>query len=67
MNTIDNLSKVDLDELEKCKNSVVYFYNNYVRHGEQKELTDSEFDAILKHLEYLKNNPLKLRSHYKGN
>ena len=38
-------------ELQKCKDSFVYFYNKYVRKEGQKELTEAE---------YQRNMPLKL-------
>ena len=59
------LSQADQDELQKCKDSLVYFYNKYVRKEGQRELTKAEYEAFVKQAEYQRNMPLKLRSHYK--
>ena len=59
------LSQVDPEELQKCKDSPVYFYNKYVRKEEQKELTEAEYEEFVKQMEYRRNMPLKLRSYYK--
>jgi len=59
------LSKADKKELQKCKDSPVYFYNKYVRKESQKELTEVEYDDFVKKMEYQRNIPLKLRSYYK--
>lgn len=59
------LSSADQEELEKCKNSPVYFYNKYVRKEGQKELTEQEYNDFVKQVEYQRNVPLKLRKHYK--
>jgi hypothetical protein len=58
------LSQVDQEELQKCKDSLVYFYNNYVRKEGQKELTEAEYKNFVKEIEYKRNMPLKLRKHY---
>jgi vancomycin resistance protein YoaR len=59
------LSSADQEELQKCKDSPVYFYNKYVRKEGQKELTESEYEDFIKQVEYQRNMPLKLRKHYK--
>ena len=59
------LSSADEEELQKCKDSPVYFYNKYVRKEGQKELTESEYEDFVKQVEYQRNMPLKLRKHYK--
>lgn len=59
------LSQADQEELQKCKNSPVYFYNKYVRKEGQKELTEAEYEDFVKQLEYKRYMPLKLRNHYK--
>lgn len=59
------LSSADQEELQKCKDSPVYFYNKYVRKEGQKELTEAEYNDIVKQVEYQINMPLKLRKHYK--
>ena len=59
------LSSADQEELQKCKDSPVYFYNNYVRKEGQKELTEAEYNDFVKQVEYQRNMPLKLRKHYK--
>jgi hypothetical protein len=59
------LSQADQEELQKCKDSPVYFYNKYVRKEGQKELTQAEYEDFVKQVEYQRNMPLKLRSHYK--
>ena len=58
------LSSADQEELQKCKDSPVYFYNNYVRKEGQKELTEAEYNDFVKQVEYQRNMPLKLRKHY---
>ena len=59
------LSSADQEELQKCEDSPVYFYNKYVRKEGQKELTESEYKDFVKQVEYQRNMPLKLRKHYK--
>lgn len=59
------LSQVDQEELQKCKDSPIYFYNKYVRKEGQKELTQDEYEDFFKQVEYLRNMPLKLQRHYK--
>ena len=59
------LSSVDQEELQKCKDSPVYFYNKYVREEGQKELTEAKYNDFVKQVEYQRNMPLKLRKHYK--
>jgi hypothetical protein len=59
------LSSADQEELQKCKDSPVYFYNKYVRKEGQKELTEAEYNDFVKQVEYKRNMPLKLRKHYK--
>ena len=59
------LSSADELELQKCKDEPVYFYNKYVRKDGMKELTEKEYTDFVKQVEYQKNMPLKLRSHYK--
>jgi hypothetical protein len=59
------LSSANQEELQKCKDSPVYFYNKYVRKEGQKELTEAEYNDFFKQVEYQRNMPLKLRKHYK--
>ena len=59
------LSQAEQEELQKCKDSHVYFYNKYVRKKGQKELTEVEYEDFVKQLKYQWNMPLKLRSDYK--
>lgn len=59
------LSSADQEELQRCKDSPVYFYNKYVRKEGQKELTEAEYNDFVKQVEYQRNMPLKLRKHYK--
>lgn len=59
------LSSADPEELQKCKDSPVYFYNKYVRKDGQKELTEAEYNDFVKQVEYQRNMPLKLQKHYK--
>ena len=61
----NHLSSSDQDELQKCKDSPVYFYNKYVRREGQKELTEVEYNNFVNQVEYQRNMPLKLRKHYK--
>ena len=64
-NISKRLSSADQEELQKCKDSPVYFYNKYVRKAGQKELTEAEYNDFVKQAEYQRNMPLKLRNHYK--
>lgn len=64
-NVSHRLSQSEQDELQKCKDSPVYFYNKYVRKKGQKELTEAEYKDFIKQVEYQQNMPLKLRNHYK--
>lgn len=59
------LSSTDQEELQKCKDSPVYFYNKYVRKKDEKKLTEAEYADFVKQVEYQRNIPLKLRKHYK--
>ena len=34
-------------EMQKCEDSVVYFYNTYVRRDSQPEITEEQWDAHL--------------------
>ena len=65
LNVGHRLSKTDQEELQKCKDSPVYFYNKYVRKEGQKELTKAEYEDFVKQVECQRNIPLKLRIHYK--
>lgn len=47
MKNIDELKKWEA-EFEKCKNSPVYFYNNYIRKEGQKEYTEQEYSDMEK-------------------
>lgn len=42
---IDRISK---EELEDCKRSPLYFYNKYIRKSEDPELSQAEFDTMIK-------------------
>lgn len=64
MKRID-LDPNDLNEIKKCENSPVYFYNKYVRKEGQKELTEDDYKNFVKQIEYQRDNPLKLRKAYK--
>lgn len=55
------LSSADQEELQKCKDSFVYFYNKYLKKEGQKELTEAEYNDFVKQVEYQRNMPLKLR------
>ena len=59
------LSSTNQKELQKCKDSPVYFYNKYVRKEGQKELTEAEYNDFVKQVKYQRNMPLKLRQYYK--
>ena len=59
------LSQVDQEELQKCEDSPVYFYNKYVKKEGQKELTEDEYKDSVKQVEHQRKTPLKLRKHYK--
>lgn len=37
-----------MDELEKCKNSMVYFYNNYLRKVGDPEVKEDYFEELAK-------------------
>jgi hypothetical protein len=60
------LSSSDQEEIQKCKDSPVYFYNRYVRKEGQKEFTEGEFLDFVKQVEYERNLPFKLRKNYKN-
>jgi len=60
------LSSADKEELQKCKNSPVYFYNKYVRKEGQQILTEREYTDFLKMMNYQVDNPLILRNKNKG-
>ena len=49
------LSQADQDELQKCKQSPVYFYNKYVRKEGWKELSESEYENFVKEMDYIRN------------
>lgn len=42
----DRLSQADAEELKRCEDSPVYFYNKYVRKEGQKELSEFELKAM---------------------
>lgn len=63
---ISRLSSADQEEIQKCKDSSIYFYNKYVRKEGQKELTEAEYNDFVKQVEYQRNMPSKLRKHYKN-
>ena len=47
-----NLSKEEIDsEIEKCKNSVSYFYNNYCRKEGMPEYSEEAFQEYIKEAE----------------
>ncbi len=60
-----HLSQADQKELQKCKDSPIYFYNKYVKKEGQRELTEVEYEDFIKHVRSQRNMPLKLRNHYK--
>lgn len=55
------LSEADKEELQKCIDSPVYFYNKYFKNENQKELTEKEYNEFI---EERRNNPLKRRKIY---
>jgi hypothetical protein len=59
------LLSADQEELQKCKDSLVYFYNKFFRKEGQNELTETEYNDFVKQVEYQRNMLLKLRKHYK--
>lgn len=61
----DKLLAVGQDEIQKCVDSPLYFYNNYVRKEGQPELTQEQWDNHVKMIEYQRNNPIKLRNTFK--
>ena len=42
----ERLSQADTEELKRCEDSPVYFYNKYVRKEGQKELSEFELKAM---------------------
>lgn len=36
------------EELKRCKDDPLYFYNKYVKHEGKRDLTQEEYDAIVK-------------------
>lgn len=60
---IKNLEE-NKEEMQKCKDSPVYFYNNYARKEGEKELTEEEYNYWLEAIEKQRKMPLKLRGDY---
>lgn len=44
------MSPEDKEELQKCKDSPLYFYNKYWRREGQREITESEYEAFMEQL-----------------
>ena len=59
----NRLSLADLDEMQKCRQSPVYFYNKYVRKEWEKELTEQEYSDFAKEVESLRNTPPQYWEH----
>ena len=54
--------KDNLEEMKKCKESPLYFYNTYVRKDGMKELTQEEYDNHVRQVELYRNGrPLRGR------
>lgn len=53
------LSEADEEELRKCSESPVYFYNKYVKPDGQKELTEAEFEDHVKRVQAMRNPPMR--------
>jgi len=52
------------EELQKCKDLPVYFYNKYVRKEGLKELTEVEYEDFVKQVECEKHIPSNVGKHY---
>lgn len=65
MKPSEKLRQADKDELQKCKDSPVYFFNKYVRKEGQEELTEETYKMYAKEAERQRNIPLKLRKKYR--
>ena len=58
-------SPEEMEEMKRCKQSPVYFYNKYFRKEGQKEMTEEEYSNHVTMIEHMRSMPLKLRSQYK--
>lgn len=45
------------EEMERCRRSPVYLYNNYIRKGDEKVLSEEEY----KHMQDLARSSFRLR------
>lgn len=52
-------------ETQKCIDSPVYFYNNYCRKPNQKELTEEDYNYLLSQVQQQNRLSIKLRGVYK--
>ena len=59
----NRLSLADLDEMQKCRQSPVYFYNKYVRKEWEKELIEQEYSDFAKKAESLRNRTPRYWDH----
>lgn len=50
--------KANKEEFEKCQNSMLYYYNNYVRRKNDLILTQEEFDKLQKHWSLIRSGKL---------
>ena len=44
-----------VDEYKKCEESLVYFYNNYVRKDDQPEMTELQYEQHMAQVEAYRN------------
>ena len=51
----ERLLKADDEEIRKCKESPLYFYNKYALPKGRREITQEEYDVIVKQQEQIRN------------
>ena len=55
--------KYNLEEMKKCKESPLYFFNTYVQFDGKKQLTQEEYDEYVKQVKlYSNGKPLRGRT-----
>lgn len=54
------------EEFEKCKNSLCYYYNNYVRRKSDPVLTEEEFKKLQSHWSLIRGGKMLAKPRYKN-
>ena len=57
--------KANTEEFEKCKNSLCYYYNNYVRRKNDPILTEEEFAKLQDHWKLIRAGKMLAKPRYK--